>query len=402
MSKPFDKIKVLDFTRVLAGPYCTMLLGDLGAEIIKVESPGQGDDSRLYGPPFIDKTAIYFISINRDKKSIVINLKTEEGIKIIKELIRQVDVLVENFRPGTMEKLGLDYDSIKKINPKIIYASCSGFGHSGPDKNKPGYDLIAQALGGMMSITSYKENGPFTKVGVSEADIIAGIILAFGIAARLYRRECDGKGDKIDVSMLDCQIAILTPMVAAYLNTGAIAKPAGSSHGFIAPFDTFDTQTGQIAIAAGNDKLFFELCDVLNLPALKNNPLFKTNSQRVINKRKLKKILNNRCKKFTLESLLKLLQEKGIPASKINNIKEAVEEPQVSARNMLQTVKHKKMGEIKLQGIPIKFDSCDDNLKLPPPLHGEHTAVILKKYLNYDNKKIKQLLKDNVIEIEEV
>lgn len=400
MTKPLENVKVLDFSRVLAGPYCAMMLADLGAEIIKVEPPVVGDDSRHFGPPFINGESIYFMSINRGKKSIVLNLKTDKGKEIIKEIIKKCDVLLENFRPGTMEKLGLGYEDLKKINPRLIYAACSGFGHYGPDSLKPGYDLILQAKGGIMSITSYKENGPYTRVGVSEADIIAGMITAFAISSKLYQRQIDGKGDKIDVAMLDSQIAFMTPMIANYLNVGKISKPVGNRHPLVSPFEVFKTKDASVVITAGNNKLFHQLCDILKIPKLKNNELFKDNPSRVVNNSKLKIALERQTKKFGTDELLDILYKTGIPASKINTVKEAVEEPQVIARNMLQKVKHKKTGEVKLHGIPAKIKSCDDNIKIPPPRLGEHTKEILKKYLNYGDHEINNLVKENIVSLE--
>ena len=400
MAKPLENVKVLDFSRVLAGPYCSMMLADLGAEIIKLEPPNTGDDSRLFGPPFINGESIYFMSINRGKKSIVINLKTDKGKEIVRELVKKVDVLIENFRPGTMEKLGLGYEDLRKINPKLIYAACSGFGHTGPDSLKPGYDLILQAKGGIMSISSYRENGPFTRVGVSEADIVAGMITAFAIAGKLYQRQIDGKGDKIDVAMLDSQIAIMTPMIANYLNVGKIAKPVGNRHPLVSPFEVFKTKDSCVVVTAGNNKLFHLLCDILKTPRLKTDPRFKDNPDRVTNNAKLKIALERQTKKFGTDELLQQLYAAGIPASKINTVKETTEEPQALARNMFQKINHKKTGEIKLHGIPAKIKSCDDNIKIPPPLLGEHTKEILKKYLNYSEADVKKLVKENIVSIE--
>src|SRR3989339_1676249 len=325
--KPLSGIKVLDFTRVLAGPYCTLMLADLGADVIKIEAPGYGDDSRHFGPPFIKGESIYFLSVNRGKQSIVINLKTEKGINIIKRLVKKVDILVENFRPGVMEKLGIGYNELKKINPRLIYASSSGFGHYGPDSRKPGYDLIIQAMGGVMSITSYKEDGPFTKMGVSGADIIAGMRTAFAVTTQLFRREITGVGDKIDVSMLDCQVAFLTPMIAAYLNKGIVARPVGNRHPLVAPFAVFRTKDDRIVITAGNDVLFQKLCNVLNLTHVKKDSRFRNNPSRLLNYKVLYRIIETKTRKYNTAQLLDLMHKAGIPASRINTVRDVVKEP---------------------------------------------------------------------------
>lgn len=395
-NKPLAGIRVLDLTRVLAGPYATMMLGDMGAEIIKIEPPA-GDDSRYFGPPYLKGEAIYFLSINRNKKSIVIDLKTEKGKKILKDFVKTADVIIENYRPGTMEKLGLGYDVLKKINPKIIYSACSGFGHTGPDSKKPGYDMIIQAQAGIMSVTSPKENGPFTRVGVSVADIVAAMYTAFGIVVKLFQRLKDNKSDKIDVSMLDAQVAFLTPMYANYLNVGKIAKPVGNRHPLVSPFESFKTKDAEIVITAGNNKLFAKLCEVLTLQRLINDKRFKSNPARVVNNAKLKPILERETKKYILADLLKKLEAAGIPAAPINTVKEASAERQVKARNMIQKVNHKKTGDIYMHGIPIKLNSCDDNLLLPPPRLGEHTKEILKKCLKYSMKDINSYIKEKVV-----
>jgi CoA:oxalate CoA-transferase len=398
-NKPLKGIKVLDLTRVLAGPYAAMMLGDMGAEVIKIESP-KGDDSRYFGPPYVQNEAIYFMSINRNKKSIVIDLKQEKGVQILKKLVETADVIIENYRPGTMEKLGIGYDVLKKINPKIIYAACSGFGHTGPDSKKPGYDMMIQAQAGIMSITSYKENGPFTRVGVSVADIVAAMNTAFGIAVKLFQREKDNKSDKIDVSMFDSQVALLTPMFANYMTVGKIAKPVGNRHPLVSPFESFKTKDSEIVITAGNQKLFVNLCEVLNLKCLVTDKRFKSNPARVVNNAKLKPIIEKETKKYKLTDLLKMLETAGIPAAPINTVKEVSAEPQVKARNMIQKVSHKKTGDIYMHGIPVKLNSCDDNIMLPPPRLGEHTKEILKKHLNYSIKEINVLIKEKVVYIE--
>ncbi len=399
MTMPLDGVKVLDFTRVLAGPYCTMMLADLGAEVIKIEAPGKGDDSRHFGPPNIKGESLYFISINRGKESIVIDLKTGRGQEIVRELAKKSDVLVENFRPGSMKRLGLDWPRLKKINPRLIYASLSGFGQYGPDSIKPGYDLIIQALGGIMSITSHKENGPYTKVGVSESDIIAGMIAAFAISSALYRRAVKGRGDYIDVSMLDCQFALLTPMMAAYLNRGVVARAVGNRHPLVTPFSVFKTADKDVVITAGNDKLFFRLCEVLELKKVARDPRFADNPSRTLNHRALYPAIAAKIRKWKSKKLLEVCHRRGIPASLINTVKETVREPQILARDMIQTVNHPVTGPVKLHGIPPKFASGDDRLKKPAPRLGEHTARILKRELGLKQKEINSLAREKIVSL---
>lgn len=397
MTMPLKGIKVLDFTRVLAGPYCTMMLADLGAEVIKIEAPGKGDDSRHFGPPYIKGESIYFISINRGKESIVIDLKTERGREIVLGLAKNCDVVVENFRPGTMGRLGLDWPSLKKINPRLVYASLSGFGQTGPDSGKPGYDMIIQALGGIMSITSASEDGPFTRVGVSEADIVAGMIGAFAISAALYRREQTGRGDYIDISMLDCQFAFLTPMMASYLNKSKVARPVGNRHSLITPFAVFPTADQDVVITAGNDKLFFRLCEVLGLEKLAADPRFADNPGRTKHYKEVYRKIEAATRKWKSKKLLAACHHRGIPASLINTVRETCREPQILARNMIQTVDHPVTGAVKLHGIAPKFASGDDRLKKPAPRMGEHTARVLKRELGMKAGEVSRLAREKVV-----
>lgn len=400
MTMPLQGIKVLDFTRVLAGPYCTMMLADLGAEVIKIEATGKGDDSRHYGPPYIKGESIYFLSINRGKQSVVIDLKSDRGREIVLGLAEKCDVVVENFRPGSMQRLGLGWPVLKKVNPRLVYASLSGFGQTGPDSGKPGYDLILQALGGFMSITSSVENGPFTRSGVSEADIVAGMTGAFAIVTGLYRREKTGKGDYIDISMLDCQFAFLTPMIATYLNKSIVARPMGNRHALIAPFAVFKTADHDVVITGGNDKLFARICEVLNLDRFVQDPRFVHNSGRITNHEELHRLLETQTRKWKADKLLAALQHRGVPASRINTVRETCREPQILARNMIQTVDHPVTGPVKLHGIAPKFASGDDRLKKPAPRLGEHTARVLKRELGMKAAEITDLVGEKVIALE--
>ena len=375
---PLSGLLVLDLTRVLVGPYCTMILSDLGARVIKVEAPEVGDDSRSFGP-FVEDQSAYFMSLNRNKESIALNLKNEKDKKIFEKILPKADILVENFKPGTLNKWGYGWESLKDKYPKLIYASASGFGQTGPLKGLPAYDMVVQGMGGLMSVTGQPDSEP-TRVGTSIGDITAGLFTAIAINAALYDRQKTGKGMYIDVAMLDCQIAILENAVARYLTKGEIPKPMGSRHPSIAPFEAFSTKDSYIVIAAGNDKLFEGMCKVLNIN-LHNNGKFKTNANRNKNIDELKIILENELKKKTTTEWCKIFEENKIPCGPINNIKEVVESPQTKARNMIVSAIHNKIGEFKMPGNPIKMSTYDD-----PDTRGEipdldqHREKILKEF----------------------
>ena len=375
---PLSGLLVLDLTRVLVGPYCTMILSDLGARVIKVEAPGVGDDSRGFGP-FIEDQSAYFMSLNRNKESIALNLKVEEDKKIFEKILDKTDILVENFKPGTLTKWGYGWENLKDKYPKLIYASASGFGQTGPLKELPAYDMVVQGMGGLMSVTGQPNSEP-TRVGTSIGDITAGLFTAIGINAALYDRQKTGKGMFIDVSMLDCQIAILENAIARYLSKGEIPKPMGSRHPSISPFEAFKTKDSYIIIAAGNDKLFEGMCKVFDLELYKDEK-FKTNAGRNKNIEELKKILEEKLKDKTTSEWCKVLEAKRIPCGPINNIKEAVESPQTKARNMIVSAMHNKIGEFKMAGNPIKMSSYEDkNTRGEIPNLDQHREKILKEF----------------------
>ena len=379
MNGPLKDLLVLDLTRVLVGPYCTMILSDLGARVIKVEAPEIGDDSRKFGP-FVKDYSAYFMSLNRGKESIALNLKKEDDKKIFEKILAKADVLVENFKPGTLEKWGYGWKELCKKYPKLIYASASGFGQTGPLKELPAYDMVVQGMGGLMSVTGQPNSEP-TRVGTSIGDITAGLFTAIGINAALYDRQKTGKGMYIDVSMLDCQIAILENAIARYLSKNEIPKPMGSRHPSIAPFEAFKTKDSYIIIAAGNDKLFESLCQTLNLNELINSSKFKSNSLRSENMDELKKILEDKLAYKTTNEWVKQFENLKIPCGPIYNIKEAVENPQVKARNMIVKAYHKVIGEFKLAGNPIKMSSYkDENKRGDIPDLDEHRNKILKEF----------------------
>ena len=379
MNGPLKDLLVVDLTRVLVGPYCTMILSDLGARVIKIEAPEIGDDSRKFGP-FVKDYSAYFMSLNRGKESIALNLKNNDDKKIFEKILAKADILVENFKPGTLEKWGFGWKQVSKKYPKLIYASASGFGQTGPLKELPAYDMVVQGMGGLMSVTGQPNSEP-TRVGTSIGDITAGLFTAIGINAALYDRQKTGKGMYIDVSMLDCQIAILENAIARYLSKNEIPKPMGSRHPSIAPFEAFKTKDSYIIIAAGNDKLFENLCNALDLKDLIMDEKYKSNSSRSENMNELKKILEQKLINKTTNEWVKNLESLKIPCGPIFNIKEAVENPQVEARNMIVKAYHKVIGDFKLAGNPIKMSTYEDEkTRGDIPDLDEHREKIMKEF----------------------
>lgn len=393
---PLQGIKVLDLTRVLAGPYCTMMLGDLGAEVIKVETPTIGDDSRHFGPYQHGESA-YFMSLNRNKQSITLNLKTDEGKKILKEFVKKVDIIVENYRPGTMEKLGLGYDVLKEINPKIIYAAASGFGHTGPYSLRPAYDGVVQAMGGIMSITGEKDGEP-TRVGPSIGDIGAGLFTAIGTLAALNHRNVTGVGQKVDVAMLDCQVAMLENAIARYVVTGEVPRPAGNRHTSIVPFEPFETSNGKIVVAVGNDQIWKRYCQVTGLDALIEDPKFAKNPDRNKNYDELRPLIAEKMMGKTTEEWMKILDDNGVPNGPINYIDAVLEDEQVKAREMIVEVEHPIAGKLKMPGVAIKLSETPGAVVAPAPVLGQHTSEILQRFFGYSEAEIEDLYEKGVLQ----
>ena len=394
--KPLEDIVVLDFTRVLAGPYCAMILANLGAKIIKVERPETGDDSRSFGP-YKNGQSAYFVSLNRGKKSIAIDLKKSEGKQIIKELTKVSDVVLENFRPGTTRKLGLSYDVLSKINPRVIYAAVSGFGHSGPYSERPAYDMLAQGMGGIMSITGQPGGEP-TRVGSSIGDIIAGMFGAIGIISAIYERVFTGKGQMVDVAMLDGQVAVLENAIARYAISGEVPGPLGSRHPSISPFGGFKTKDSWVIIACGNQIIWERFCRAIGREDLMEIPEFATNDKRTENYKKLKPIMDEIVQQKTTQKWLELLEKHNVPSGPINTIDKLFDDPQVKSRNMLIKAEQPGMGTIYVAGNPIKLSTLkEEAVTDPAPNIGEHTDEILQSFLNYDDAKIKELKKQKVI-----
>ena len=396
MAKPLEGIKILDLSRALAGPYCTLILNDLGAEVVKVEIPKFGDDARHYGP-FKNEQSLYFLSLNRAKKSITLNLKTEEGKVILKNLVKDFDVIIENYRPGTMEKLGLGYEVLRKIKPDLIYAASSGFGHTGAESKKPAYDLIAQARGGIMSITGWPETPP-TRVGMSTGDITAGMFTAIGICTALFHKEKTGKGQKIDVAMLDCQVAILENALARYQVDGISPTPIGNRHPTVSPFQAFMAKDDYFILPIGNDNLWKKFCSAVGKEEWGNDTRFITNADRNDNQAILIPLLEKLFLTKNASEWVELIEGYGVPSCLINNIEKVMNDKQVHARNMIVEVDDEKAGTIKIAGNPIKMTSIPEELKRNPvPELSEHTSEILGKYLGFDKEKLKQLKEDGVI-----
>jgi CoA:oxalate CoA-transferase len=355
---PLSGVLVVDLTRVLAGPYCTMVLADLGARVIKVEEPGRGDDARAIGP-FVGDRSAYFMSLNRGKESIALDLKNAEDRGIFERLLARADVLVENFRPGAMERLGYGWDELHARFPRLIAASTSGFGQTGPYAERPAYDIVAQAMGGIMSITGQPGGVP-TRVGTSIGDITAGLFTVIGIQAALVERHRSKTGQRVDVSLLDSQVAILENAIARYSVTGEVPGPIGSRHPSIAPFDAYATQDGFVVIAAGNDELFAKLCEAIGAPDWTEDERFQTNEQRSQNADALKGLIETALAARTTSEWLEVLQRAELPCGPLNNIAQLIEDPQVTARNMVVSADDEAGGSLQMAGNPIKLSAHED------------------------------------------
>lgn len=376
-----EGIKIIDLSRVLAGPFCTMLLADMGAEVIKVEIPGKGDDSRTF-PPFKKGQGTYFINFNRNKKSIVLDLKNSSDVDKLLEIIKSMDVLVENFRPGTMEKMGLGYERIKKVNNQIIYASISGFGHYGPYKDKPGYDIIGQAVGGIMSITGWPD-GPPTRTGTAIADILAALFCTIGILSALQARSIHGKGQKVDIALVDSVVSAIGTILQIYMVEKRIPKRAGNQYDFIAPYEAFMAKDGWFVLGVGNDNIWKKFCNTIDRKDLINDDRFYINVERVKHNKELAEIIGHWTANFTVQEILSILEEKGIPAAPINNLEQIVNDPHIAiAREMIQKIVHPIAGEVKITGNPIKMSETNPKIYASSPLLGEHTDYVINKYVN--------------------
>lgn len=382
-------VRVIDLTRVLAGPYCGMLLADMGAEIIKVEEPSKGDDSRAFAP-FVNGESAYYMNLNRNKKGMTLNLKTEEGKKILKDLIKDADIILENFRPGTMEKLGLGYEELKKINPSIVYGCVSGFGHTGPYKNRAGYDIIGQAVGGLMSTTGWP-GGEATRTGTAMADVLAGLSVTIGVLGAYVHKLQTGVGQKVDVALVDSVVSSLEIITQIYLTSGKVPEKIGNRYESVYPYDSFKVADGSMVIGCGNDKLFGLLADCMEMPELKQDPRFVINAKRVQNHGDLKPIIENWLEDKTVDSIVETLLDKGIPAAPINTMDKVVNDPHILSREMFVDVEHPIAGKMKITGNHLKFSETKTKIKTAAPTLGQHTEEILKNILNMDSNRIQEL-----------
>jgi glutaryl-CoA transferase len=375
---PLAGVRVVDLTRVMTGPYCTLMLGDLGADVIKIERPGKGDDTRAWGPPFLDGEAVYFLSVNRNKRSIALDLKSDDGQAVLWRLIERADVVVENFSPGTISRLGFGYDAVKARRPAIVYASISGFGQSGPDFDRTAYDLIVQGMSGMMSITGQPGAMP-TRLGVPIADIGAGMFAAYAIVAALFRRERTGEGCYVDASMLGGQVAVLTYQAGLHLSTGGVPRQLGNAHPMIVPYDTFASADGYVNIAVGNDDLWRRFAAAFGRPDLGDDPRFRTNAARVAHRAEVYDLLQPLLAGFTTDEIVRRLDEAAVPCGPIRDVAQTLADPQVRAQHLVQEVEHAKLGSLALSGAPYHFDGEPVAARLAPPLLGQQTVEILRE-----------------------
>jgi formyl-CoA transferase len=390
-------VRVLDLTRVLAGPYCTMLLGDLGADIIKIEAPNGGDDTRRWGPPFTTGgESAYFLCVNRNKRSLTLNLKSEQGLHILEELLRKSDILIENFRVGTLEKWGLGYEALQAVHPGLIYCTITGYGYDGPYRQLPGYDFIIQAQGGLMSITGPEDGEPY-KAGVAIADITAGLFASNAILAALFEHERTGRGQRIDISLLDAQVAWLANVASNYLISGQPPRRFGNAHPNIVPYQTFKASDGYFAVAIGNDSQWKQFCEKIGHQAWASDSRFQTNASRVDHREILIPLLDELFARDSIPYWISLLASIGVPCGPINSIDQVFDDPQVQARQMVIDVQHPSAGKVQLVASPLKIPTSPTIVRLPPPMLGEHTIQVLRELLGYDDQMIQDLRLAQVI-----
>jgi formyl-CoA transferase len=393
---PLSGYRILDLSRILAGPYCTMILGDQGAEVIKVERPGTGDDTRTWGPPFAGGESAYYLCCNRNKKSIVVNLKDPAGQQLVRELARTSDVLVENFTPGLTKRFGLDYETLHTINPRLVYASITAYGQDGPYRDRPGYDMVLSAVGGLMYITGEQDGDP-CKVGVAITDVLTGIYTSGAITSALLWRERSGRGQFIDISLLDAQVSALANISSNYLVAGQEAQRWGTAHESIIPYQVFQAKDRPIAIAAANHKLWVSFCKAVDREKWMDDPRFESNSKRVENRDVLLPLINELLLERTCAEWMDLLVQAAVPCGPVNDMEHLFADPQLQHRNMIVELPHPTIGTLRLTGVPIKYSDTPGTIRLHPPLLGEHTDEVLTDVLGYSPDRIEKLKVQQVI-----
>ncbi|SDE93836.1 Crotonobetainyl-CoA:carnitine CoA-transferase CaiB [Variovorax sp. CF079] len=394
--KPLDGVRILDLSRVVSGPFCTMLLADLGAEVIKIEEPATGDDSRAFGPPFIGGESAYFLSVNRNKQSCAINLKSPEGVRIVQALAASCDVMIDNFRPGTMERLGLGYEGLRAANPRLVSCSITGFGRTGPDANRPGYDLIIQGESGIMDITGEPTGLP-TKVGTSIADLLTGQFATQGIMAALLERSTTGKGRHVDIAMLDCMASLLTFNAGIYFTTGQSPKRRGNAHPTIAPYETFKASDGWLNIGVANDKFWQLFCGVIERPDLANDSRYAKAADRVAHREVLVPLVADIVATAPRKHWIERLARAGVPYGDIRSVQEVCEAEQLTTRGMIVEMEHPTAGVVKNIVSPFRFDDKARSVHTPPPVLAQHTTAILKTFLNLSDERLEELSSRGVI-----
>ncbi len=392
---PLAGIRVLDLTRVLAGPFCSMSLGDMGAEVIKIEEPGKGDDTRGW-PPFAGGEATYFLSVNRNKKSLTLNMKATKGQEILRKLVARSDVVLENFRPGTMERLGFGYDSLRRLNPRLIYCSISGFGESGPEASRPGYDLIVQGESGIMDLTGFSD-GPPVKVGNSIADLVAGIAAAQGITLALLARQRSGKGQKVEIGMLDVMASLLTYQAGLYWNAGGRPARRGNQHPSIVPYEVFQAKDAYLTLGVANNSLWERCCRAIGRGEMAQDPRFDSEANRVAHRGELIPLLNEVFATRPVDEWLKRLEDAGVPAGRIKSVAEVCESAHLKARGMAVRLSHPKAGGITVMGVPIRLWDTPGAASAPPPLLGQHTGEILTRLLRLPKARVERLRAAGVV-----
>ena len=391
--RPLDGITVFDLTRVLSGPYCTMLLADMGARVIKIEQPSKGDDTRAWGPPFLEGESAYFLSINRNKESVTLDFKSAEGRAILDRLLARCDVVVENFRPGTLARIGLDYKTLAPRFPRLVYCSVSGFGQTGPRAKEPGYDAVMQGEGGLMSITGAADGPPY-RLGVAIADIVSGMFAAYGVALAHFARERTGEGQQVDVAMLDAVAALLTYQAGNFFASGKVPTRLGNRHPSIAPYETFAASDGDFVLAVGNDEQWRTFCAAAEI---NEDPRFATNRQRVTAYDELRPVIADRLRTRPRQQWIERLTAAGVPCGSVRNLQELFDDPQLAAREMIARVEHATIGALRTLGVNVKLSGTPGSVRTAPPTLGQHTDAVLGGDLRLSAGEIDALRRRRII-----